>query len=38
LALPAYNEFLERSQGKNPEEEFIARQRIRVIQKEINKR
>jgi tetratricopeptide (TPR) repeat protein len=38
LALEAYNEFLKNSEGKNPEEEFIARQRVRVIRKEMDKR
>ncbi|MDX1981809.1 MAG: tetratricopeptide repeat protein [Bryobacteraceae bacterium] len=37
-ALPSYEKFLELSQGKNPEEEFKARQRIRVIHKELSKR
>lgn len=37
-ALPAYQAFLARSQGKNPDEEFKARQRIRVIEIVLNKR
>jgi tetratricopeptide (TPR) repeat protein len=37
-ALQAYQEFLAASQGKNPEEEFMARQRVRVIEKELNRR
>jgi tetratricopeptide (TPR) repeat protein len=37
-ALEAYQHFLAQSQDQNPEEEFIARQRIRVIQKELSKR
>jgi tetratricopeptide (TPR) repeat protein len=37
-ALAAYNKFLETSQGKNPDEEFKARQRARIIQHELDKR
>ena len=37
-ALAAYNKFLEASQGKNPDEEFKARQRVRIIQHELDKR
>lgn len=37
-ALPAYEKFLSLSNGKSPEEEFKARQRVRVIQKELNRR
>jgi tetratricopeptide (TPR) repeat protein len=37
-ALESYQEFLARSQGKNPDEEFKARQRIRVIKKELGNR
>ncbi len=37
-ALAAYNKFLETSQGKNPDEEFKARQRVRIIQHELDKR
>ena len=37
-ALPRYEEFLTLSQGRHPEEEFKARQRIRVIKKELANR
>ncbi len=37
-ALAAYNKFLESSQGKSPDEEFKARQRVRIIQHELDKR
>ncbi|MBL8233607.1 MAG: tetratricopeptide repeat protein [Bryobacterales bacterium] len=37
-ALPAYQKFLSLSQGKNPEQELISRQRVKVIEKELNKR
>ncbi len=37
-ALANYNKFLETSQGKSPDEEFKARQRVRIIQNELNKR
>jgi tetratricopeptide (TPR) repeat protein len=37
-ALPAYEKFLAVSEGKNPEEEFKARQRIRVVKKVLDKR
>ncbi len=37
-ALPSYQKFLELSQGKNPDEEFKSRQRIRVINKELSRR
>jgi tetratricopeptide (TPR) repeat protein len=37
-ALASYEKFLEMSGGKNPDEEFKARQRIRVIKKELSKR
>jgi len=37
-ALAAYNKFLEASQGKNPDEEFKARQRARILQHELDKR
>jgi len=37
-ALAAYNKFLETSQGKSPDEEFKARQRVRIIQHELEKR
>jgi tetratricopeptide (TPR) repeat protein len=36
-ALANYNKFLETSQGKNPDEEFIARQRVRIIQNELKR-
>jgi len=37
-ALPAYEKFLAVSEGKSPEEEFKARQRIRVVKKVLEKR
>lgn len=37
-ALAAYEKFLAMSEGKNPDEEFKARQRVRVIRKELSKR
>jgi tetratricopeptide (TPR) repeat protein len=37
-ALESYRKFLEASQGKNPDEEFKARQRVRIIEKELSKR
>jgi tetratricopeptide (TPR) repeat protein len=37
-ALAAYNKFLETSQGKSPDEEFKARQRVRIIQYELGKK
>ena len=37
-ALSSYNQFLEASQGKNPDEEFKARQRVRIIQRELDKK
>ncbi|MFB3829429.1 MAG: tetratricopeptide repeat protein [Bryobacteraceae bacterium] len=37
-ALESYRKFLAMSQGKNPEEEFKARQRVRVLEKELSKR
>jgi len=37
-ALPAYEKFLAVSEGKSPEEEFLARQRIRVVKKVLDKR
>jgi tetratricopeptide (TPR) repeat protein len=36
-ALATYNKFLEASNGKNPDEEFVARQRIKVLEKELSK-
>jgi tetratricopeptide (TPR) repeat protein len=38
LALEAYQSFLASSQGKYPDQEFQARQRARIIEKELNKR
>ena len=37
-ALDAYQRFLALSGGKNPDQEFQARQRVRIIQKELEKR
>ena len=37
-ALESYNKFLASSEGKSPDEEFKARQRIRIIQQELGKR
>jgi tetratricopeptide (TPR) repeat protein len=37
-ALEAYQKFLSMSQGKNPDQEFQARQRVRIIQRELEKR
>ena len=37
-ALEAYQKFLALSQGKNPNQEFQARQRSRLLQKELDKR
>jgi len=37
-ALENYEKFLAESQGKNPNEEFLARQRVRIIKKELNER
>ena len=37
-ALPAYEKFLSLSRDKSPDEEFKARQRIKVIQKELSRR
>jgi regulator of sirC expression with transglutaminase-like and TPR domain len=36
-ALAAYRQFLENSNGKYPDQEFIARQRARVLQREAAK-
>jgi tetratricopeptide (TPR) repeat protein len=36
-ALASYRRFLEISQGKNPDQEFIARQRSRILEKEANR-
>jgi tetratricopeptide (TPR) repeat protein len=38
LAIENYQRFLALSQGKSPEEEFKARQRVRILQKEENRR
>jgi tetratricopeptide (TPR) repeat protein len=37
-ALDYYQKFLAASQGKNPDEEFKARQRARIIQRELSKK
>jgi len=37
-ALEAYRQFLATSQNQSPDEEFKARQRVRIIQKELSKR
>lgn len=37
-ALDSYRRFLEMSQGQSPNEEFKARQRARIIQRELSKR
>lgn len=37
-ALPAYEKFLAASTGQHPEEEFKARQRLRVVKKEVDRR
>jgi tetratricopeptide (TPR) repeat protein len=37
-ALDAYNKFLAASQNANPDQEFIARQRVKVLEKELGKR
>ena len=37
-ALASYTRFLETSQGKNPDQEFQARQRVRILEKEVGKR
>jgi len=37
-ALEAYRKFLSLSQGKSPDQEFQARQRARIIQRELDKR
>ncbi|MCC7173958.1 MAG: tetratricopeptide repeat protein [Bryobacterales bacterium] len=38
LALESYERFLAASQGKSPEEEFQARQRARILKKELERR
>ena len=37
-ALESYEKFLAMSEGKNPDEEFKARQRARILKKELSKR
>jgi tetratricopeptide (TPR) repeat protein len=37
-ALESYRRFLEASEGRNPNEEFLARQRMRILEKELNRR
>jgi tetratricopeptide (TPR) repeat protein len=37
-ALDSYQRFLAMSEGKYPDEEFKARQRVRILEKELNKR
>ena len=37
-ALAAYRQFLAMSQGKHPDEEFKARQRARILERELSKR
>lgn len=37
-ALESYQQFLASSNGKNPDEEFKARQRVRIIQRELNRK
>src|SRR5215471_18183113 len=37
-ALTAYQQFLAMSRGDNPDQEFQARQRVRIIQRELEKR
>ena len=37
-ALEAYQQFLTMSQGKNPDQEFQARQRAKLLRRELNKR
>jgi tetratricopeptide (TPR) repeat protein len=36
-ALESYEKFLATSRGKSPNEEFQARQRVRIIKKELNR-
>ena len=36
-ALESYQKFLTMSKGENPDEEFKARQRVRILQRELNK-
>ena len=37
-ALESYTRFLEASQGKNPDQEFQARQRVKLLEKVVGKR
>jgi tetratricopeptide (TPR) repeat protein len=37
-ALEAYNQFLASSQNQNPDQEFMARQRVKALEKELGKR
>ena len=37
-ALEAYNQFLASNQGANPDQEFVARQRVKILEKILNKR
>jgi hypothetical protein len=37
-ALEAYQKFLATSEGKNPDREFQARQRVKIIEKELSKK
>jgi hypothetical protein len=37
-ALASYEKFLAMSDGKNPDEEFKARQRVRIIKKDLSRR
>ena len=37
-AVEAYNQFLSASSGKNPDQEFQARQRVRILETELGKR
>jgi len=37
-AMEAYEKFLSLSGGKNPDQEFQARQRIRILKRELEKR
>ena len=37
-AVAAYKRFLELADGKYPDQEFQARQRVRIIERELNKR
>jgi len=36
-ALESYERFLDMSNGQRPDEEFKARQRVRILQRELNK-